>query len=103
MNRSCTSRARRNRIDAPSRIEKVLDLFNQAAVRRRRFFHFKHPATAPAAIKPSTAELGSGTEIDPRRPLVLLSSPAVKKSVSFEPALPPFPKLMAQSSVSEKG
>ena len=54
---------------------------------RRRFFHRQLPARTPRAINPRTAELGSGTEeIAPNRPFVLLSSPAVKKSVSVEPA-----------------
>ena len=51
-------------------------------------FNSQPPAAIPTAIKPRMAELGSGTdEIDPKRPSVLLGSPAVKKSVSVEPAL----------------
>ena len=77
---------------------------DQDLVLRRRFFQRQPPVRTPRAINPRTAELGSGTEeIAPNRPFVLLSSPAVKKSVSVEPALPPLPKLRAQSSVAEKG
>ncbi len=70
---------------------------------RRRFFNCQPPANITAAINPRTAELGSGTEIAPNRPSVLFASPAVKKSVSAEPAPAPLPKLIAQSSLTEKG
>ncbi len=71
--------------------------FDQHFWVRRRFFHCQPPATIPTAIKPRTDELGSGTEIAPNRPSVLLSSPAVKKSVSAEPAPAPLPNLSMRS------
>ena len=73
-------------------------LFDQHPWVRRRFFHCQPPASVPAAIKPRSAELGSGTdEMAPRRPPVLLSTPAVKRSVFVEPAPTPLPKLSMRS------
>ena len=47
----------------------------QAIAACRRFFH-PHPAAANAvAMSPRTAELGSGTEIAPKRPSPLLGKP----------------------------
>ena len=88
---------------AQSQIPQAAGPFYHDSCSRRRFFNCQPPANIPAAIKPRTAELGSGTEIAPKRPSVLLASPAVKKSVSVEPAPAPLPKLRAQSSVAEKG
>jgi hypothetical protein len=52
---------------------------DQAIARRRRFFHRHPPASDPRAIRPRTAELGSGTaESAPNRPLLAPGRPATK-------------------------